>query len=151
MTVTRITPMVIAALTMSVGCGRSATSPTILASASAVIASAGQTSSGGGGGTVKETLTGPAIGGVVPQGQALADMSRFSSGGSTTLTVQIKNVNLANGVVLQVTLDFTPVGTITLSGGAGTLVTSLGHFGVSRDQVRVNNAGTTILSGGFFQ
>ena len=28
--------------------------------------------------------------------------------------------------------------------------TSLGHFGVSRDQVRVNNGDVTILSGGFF-
>jgi hypothetical protein len=28
------------------------------------------------GGTVKETLTGPAIGGVVPEGQALADQSQ---------------------------------------------------------------------------
>ena len=55
-----------------------------------------------------------------------------------------------DGTVVQVTFDFKPVGTITLSHGEGTLATSLGHFGVSRDQVRVNNGATTILSGGFF-
>ena len=32
-------------------------------------------------GTVKEILTGPAIGGVVPEGEALADQSNFLSGG----------------------------------------------------------------------
>jgi hypothetical protein len=106
---------------------------------------------GGGGGSARETLTGPAINGVVPSGQAVADMSQFASGGSTMLTVQISSVNLADGVVVQVTLDFTPVGTITLSRGAGTLVTSLGHFGVSRDQVRINYAGSTILAGGLFR
>ena len=116
----------------------------------ATSASAEQTSSGSGGGTVKEPLSGPAINGVVPQGQALADMSRFASGGSTTLTVQLKNVNLPDGTVVQVTFDFKPVGAITLSHGEGTLATSLGHFGVSRDQVRVNNGDVTILSGGFF-
>jgi len=51
---------------------------------------------------------------------------------------------------VQVTFDFKPVGTFTLSSGAGSLVTSLGHFAVSRDQVRVNNGATTILTGGFF-
>jgi hypothetical protein len=103
------------------------------------------------GGTMKETLSGAAIGGIVPQGQALADESQFSTGGSTILTVQIKNVNLPDGTVLPVTLDFTSVGSITLGNREGTMRTSLGHFGVSRDQVRVNKNGTTILSGGFFQ
>jgi hypothetical protein len=110
------------------------------------------TLAGSSGGTVKETLTGLAIGGVVPEGQALADQSNFLSGGSTTLTVQIKKVNLPDGTVLSVSLDFTPVGTITLQRQEGTLVTSLGHFAVSFDQVRVNGSGgTTILIGGFFQ
>lgn len=103
------------------------------------------------GGTVKETLTGPAIGGAVPEGQALADQSQYLAGGSTTLTVQIKNVSLPDGTVLTVSLDFTNVGSITVSKGEGTMRTSLGHFAVSRDQVRVMNNATTILSGGFFQ
>jgi len=146
---TRLLAVVIAALTTA-GCA-DRPAPTSPSQPSPVaLASADQSSSGGTGGTTRETLSGPAIAGIVPQGQALADMSRFSSGGSTILTVQVKNVNLPDGTVLQVTLDFTPVGTITLSRGAGTLVTSLGHFAVSRDQVRVNGGGTTILSGGFF-
>ena len=87
----------------------------------------------------------------MPQGEALADMSQFASGGATILTVRIENVKLPDATLLQVTLDFTPVGTISLSPGEGTLTTSLGHFGVSRDQVRVNNAGATILAGGLFR
>jgi hypothetical protein len=150
MSISKIVPIVIAASIVAAACGGRATPTSPTAATAVALTSAEQTSSGGGGGTVKETLTGPAINGIVPQGQATADMSRFASGGSTTLTVQIKNVNLADGVVLQVTFDFKPVGTITLSQGQGTLVTSLGHFGVSRDQVRVNNGSTTILSGGFF-
>jgi len=79
-------------------------------------------------------------------------MSQFSSGGSTTLTVRIRNVNLPDGVPVQVTFDFKPLGTITLSNGGGTLVSNLGHFGVSFDQVRIKKSdGTTILSGGFFR
>ena len=103
------------------------------------------------GGTLKEMLSGPAIGGVAPEGQALADESQFATGGSTILTVQVKNVNLPDGTALPVSLDFTSVGSITLSKGEGTMRASLGHFGVSRDQVRVTNNGATILSGGFFQ
>jgi hypothetical protein len=114
---------------------------------------AAQTSSGGGGGGggAKETLTGPAINGVVPGGEALADMSTFSVGGSTTLTVRIGSVNLPDGAVVQVTFDFKPIGTIALSRGAGTLAADLGHFAVSFDQVRVNYGGGTILSGGSFR
>ncbi len=103
------------------------------------------------GGTVKETLTGPAINGVVPQGEAIADQSSFLSGGSTILTVQVRDVNLPSGTVLGVTLDFTPIGTITLSGGEGSMTANLGHFGVSRDQVRVQCGDGTILQGGFFR
>ena len=60
--------------------------------------------------------------------------------------------------MLWVTLDFTPVGTITLQGGAGTMPTdNMGRFGVSRDQIRVNSAlpdvpgATGILIGGSFR
>ncbi len=104
-----------------------------------------------GGTTLQETLSGPAINGVVPEGQALADESQFLSGGSTTLTVQVKKVNLPDGTVLGVTLDFQPIGTITLNRGEGTLTANLGHFAVSNDEVRVNNGATNILIGGFFR
>ena len=103
------------------------------------------------GGTLKETLTGPAINGVVPEGQALADESRFQSGGDTFLTVQVKKVSLPDGTLLGVSIDFKPLGSIGLSQGAGTVTVNLGHFAVSRDQVAVKNGGVTILTGGFFQ
>ena len=108
-------------------------------------------SSSSSGGTVKEVLSGPAINGVVPEGIATADQSKFSAGGATTLTVQVKNVKLRDGTVLGVTLDFTPVGSVTLNGGQGTMTANLGHFAVSRDQVRVKAGDAVILSGGFFQ
>jgi hypothetical protein len=137
----------LAAMVASVGCSQQVTAPSESASFGAPVTALANS----GGGTLKEILSGPAINGVAPEGQALADESQFASGGPTILTVQIRKVNLPDGTVLGVTLDFTPVGSITLSGQQGTLQTSLGHFGVSRDQVRVNNGSTTILIGGFFQ
>ena len=94
-----------------------------------------------------------------PSGEATADMTRFSGcGGFSLLSVQVKDVNLADGSRLWVTLDFKPVGTITLRGGSGTMATyNLGFFGVSNDDVRVYSAlpdvGTSkqILIGGAFQ
>jgi hypothetical protein len=66
-------------------------------------------------------LTGPAIGGKTPQGQALGDQSKLTAcGGFVTLNVSVKNVNLPDGTVLWVTVDRV-VGTITLKGGAGTM------------------------------
>jgi hypothetical protein len=110
------------------------------------------------GGTAREALSGPAINGRTPSGQATADMSQFSGcGGFSLLSVQVNNVNRPDGTQLWVTLDFKPVGTITLRGGSGTMATyNLGRFGVSRDAVRVYDrlpdAGTAqqILIGGAF-
>ena len=72
--------------------------------------------------------------------------------------MQVKNVNLPDGTVLWVTLDFGPVGTITLRGGSGTMPTyNMGRFGVSNDDVRVYSAlpdissSQQILIGGFFR
>jgi hypothetical protein len=111
------------------------------------------------GGSLREALSGSSIGGQTPSGQATADESKFSGcGGFSLLSVQVKNVNLADGTVLWVTLDFKPVGTITLRGGSGTMAQyDLGRFGVSRDAIRVYSAlpdiGTSqqILIGGSFR
>ncbi|MFL6067192.1 MAG: choice-of-anchor D domain-containing protein [Gaiellaceae bacterium] len=111
------------------------------------------------GGVLKEALSGPSFNGRTPSGQATADETRFSGcGGFSLLSVQVKDVNLPDGTQLWVTLDFGPVGTITLRGGAGTMATyNLGRFGVSNDDVRVYSAlpdvGTSkqILIGGAFQ
>ena len=111
------------------------------------------------GGTLREALSGPAFNGRTPSGQATADETRFSGcGGFSTLSVSVKNVALPDGSVLWVTLDFGPVGTITVRGGSGTMPTyNMGRFGVSNDDVRVYSAlpdistSKEILIGGFFQ
>jgi len=94
------------------------------------------------GGTLKETLSGPSFNGRTPNGQAVADETRFSGcGGFSLLSVSVKNVALPDGSVLWVTLDFGPVGTIVLRGGSGTMPTyNMGRFGVSNDDVRVYSA-----------
>jgi Putative Ig domain/Abnormal spindle-like microcephaly-assoc'd, ASPM-SPD-2-Hydin len=111
------------------------------------------------GGTLKEPLSGPTFNGKTPSGQATADETKFSGcGGFSLLSVQVKNVNLPDGTQLWVTLDFKPVGTITLRGGSGAMATyNMGDFGVSRDQIRVYSAlpdvagSQQILIGGSFQ
>src|SRR4051794_10067007 len=111
------------------------------------------------GGVLKESLSGSAFNGRTPSGQATADETRFSGcGGFSLLSVQVKDVNLPDGTQLWVTLDFGPVGTITLRGGSGTMATyNMGRFGVSRDQIRVNSAlpdvsgAQQILIGGAFR
>ena len=111
------------------------------------------------GGTLKEQLSGPAFNGRTPSGQATADETRFSGcGGFSLLSVQVKNVGLPDGAVLWVTLDFKPVGTVTLRAGSGAMPTyNLGQFGVSNDDVRVYSAlpdvasSQQILIGGAFR
>jgi hypothetical protein len=111
------------------------------------------------GGTKKNPLSGPTFNGKTPSGQATADMTQFSGcGGFSLLSAQVKNVNLPDGSVLWVTLDFKPVGTITLRGGSGTMPTyNMGRFGVSNDDVRVYSAlpdistSQQILIGGAFR
>jgi hypothetical protein len=111
------------------------------------------------GGVLRESLTGSAFNGRTPSGQATADETRFSGcGGFSLLSVRVSNVNLPDGTQLWVTLDFGPVGTITLSGGSGTMATyNMGRFGVSRDQIRVYSAlpdipsSQQILIGGSFR
>ncbi len=136
---------------MLIRLGQIAVISVLIALAAAVDVPAVPANAGGCGTTVKETLSGPAINGVVPEGEARADESQFLCGGDTILTVQVKKVNLPDGTVLNVSLDFEPVGTITLSRMEGTMTANLGHFAVSNDEVRVNNGDTTILIGPFFR
>jgi len=111
------------------------------------------------GGTLREQLSGSTFSGRTPSGQATADETRFSGcGGFSLLSAQVKDVNLPDGSVLWVTLDFKPVGTITLRGGSGAMPTyNMGRFGVSNDDVRVYSAlpdisgSQQILIGGFFR
>jgi Putative Ig domain/HYDIN/CFA65/VesB-like, Ig-like domain len=111
------------------------------------------------GGVLKEALSGPSFNGKTPSGQASADETKFSGcGGFSLLSVQVKDVNLPDGSVLWVTLDFKPVGMISLRGASGTMATyNMGRFGVSNDDVRVYSAlpdissSQQILIGGAFR
>src|SRR3954465_15515999 len=111
------------------------------------------------GGVLREPLSGAAFNGRTPSGQATAGETR-SRGcrGFTLLSVQVSDVNLPDGTRLWVTLDFGPVGTITLRGVSGTMATyNMGRFGVSNDDVRVYSAlpdvagSQQILIGGAFR
>jgi Putative Ig domain len=110
------------------------------------------------GGVLRESLSGAAINGRTPSGVATADETKFSGcGGFSLLSVRVKDVNLKDGSVLWVTLDFMPVGVVTLRAGSGTMAQyNMGQFGVSRDQIRVYSSlpdlpsFTQILIGGSF-
>jgi hypothetical protein len=67
-------------------------------------------------------LNGPAIAGKTPSGQANADQSKLTAcGGYVTINVTVKDINLANGTVLWVTLSGRPIGRITISNGSATM------------------------------
>jgi Putative Ig domain len=91
------------------------------------------------GGKFKEPLSGPSFNGQTPTGTAFLDETQFGCGGFSTLSVAVKRVNLPNGSQLWVTLDFNPVGVITLSRQSGTMPTyNLGDFAPGgRDTIRV--------------
>lgn len=107
---------------------------------------------------LREPLTGPVLNGQAPSGSAASDETKFSGcGGFSILTVQVSHVNLPDGTQLWATLDFKPVGVITLKGGSGSMAPyDMGRFGVSRDQIRVYDSlpdvspFQQILSGGSF-
>lgn len=111
------------------------------------------------GGKPKEALSGPSFNGQTPTGTATADESQFSGcGGFSVLSITVSKVNLPDGTKLWATLDFEPVGTITVSHGSGNMTPyNMGRFGVSRDQIRIYsslpNTGSfqQILSGGSFR
>jgi hypothetical protein len=91
------------------------------------------------GGTLRESLSGSSFNGATPSGTATANETQFSGcGGFSILSAQVKNVNLPDGAQIWVTIDYKPVGLITLKRGAGSMTPyNLGHFGVSMDAVRI--------------
>lgn len=110
-------------------------------------------------GKVTEPLTGAAIAGKVPSGQAVGDESQLTAcGGFTTIAASVKDVNEPNGTVLWVSLDFKLIGQITLNGGSGTMKAyDAGDFGLFFDQIRIDdqspprvNGQTDVLAGSFF-
>ncbi len=97
------------------------------------------------------TLSGSAINGVVPSGSATVDQAKLPAT-PLTLDVQVTNINLPDGTVLSVVLTdcgAAPVGTMKLNHGQGQLKTKVPGCQVGRQSaIYVNNASTTILSGG---
>jgi hypothetical protein len=77
-------------------------------------------------------LTGPAIGGVTPEGDAKVDQSKYPSE-PPRLEVRVKNVNLVDGTTLFVgvgceyhsCLDYRKAGTFTLTNREGSFSGSL--------------------------
>jgi hypothetical protein len=109
------------------------------------------------GSNVRESLTGSAIAGKTPTGQAQEDESNLTAcGGYGILTAQVSGVNLANGTVLWVYLDSQAVGTISLNNGSGSIQPyNLGNVGLRFDHVDVVNGpptapGAKVLTGGSF-
>jgi len=84
------------------------------------------------------TATG-AIGGVKPSGSAPIDVSHFTAcGGYYVINASVKNVNLPDGTVLWVKLSSGGlIGTITLSGGAGSMAPFVWPSELRKQQVQV--------------
>lgn len=98
--------------------------------------------------SLSTSLSGPSLGGQVPQGDAKVDQSKLMVGSLGQLQMRVKNVNLPDGTFLNVTIDGLYVGTVILSRGEGSLSTFL-LFQVGRQSpIVLKNGGVTILSGG---
>jgi hypothetical protein len=93
-------------------------------------------------------LAGAAVHGQAPRGNAVATTSGSDCAVFTTrLMVSVEALELPNGTVVAVTSALTPLGTITVTRGAGTMTAELGHFFPVGDTVHVEFAGTQFLSG----
>jgi hypothetical protein len=95
-------------------------------------------------------LSGPAINGVTPEGDAKLDQSKLPEQPGR-LEVKVQNVNLPDGTLLSVILTDAgshPVGTITLSRGSGQLFTTVQAPIGRTSSIFVRLGSTTVLSGG---
>jgi hypothetical protein len=96
-------------------------------------------------------LTGPAIGGVTPEGEAKVDQSKYPSV-PPRLDVRVKNVNLPDGTTLFVgvgceyhnCLDYRKAGTFTLSRREGSFSGSLQIEVGRQTSVMVSTADGTV-------
>jgi hypothetical protein len=111
-------------------------------------------------GSVSAKLSGPAIAGKAPSGQAVLDESRVTScGGSAILNASLSGVNLPNGTVLWMAFDSELVGRVVIqNGGAQMAPFNLGDFLSRKDSMAVYSSpppetllAQTVLSSGFFQ
>jgi len=96
-------------------------------------------------------LTGPAIGGVTPEGEAKVDQSKYPSV-PPRLDVRVKNVNLPDGTTLLVgvgceyhnCLDYRKAGTFTLSRREGSFSGSLQTQVGRQTSIMVSTADGTV-------
>jgi hypothetical protein len=91
-------------------------------------------------------LSGPAIGGRTPVGEARLDQSGYPVEPSR-LEVRARNVNLPDGTVLAVAIEGTPVGSLTLSRGEGRLATTIAFQVGRQSPITVVHNGAVILRG----
>jgi hypothetical protein len=96
-------------------------------------------------------LTGPAINGVVPTGQAEVNQCKLPKQFGT-LTMTVQSVNLPDRTELTVNYGGSTlgqgvnVGSFALSGGAGRLSTNLGTMAGANDNIAVMQGSTILLS-----
>jgi hypothetical protein len=97
------------------------------------------------------TLTGSAIGGIVPTGQATVNQCQLPEKFGT-LTVQVQSVNLPDGTTLTVNYGgLTPgggqnLGSFRLRGGAGRGSTNSGTMAGANDNIGIMEGASVILS-----
>ena len=101
---------------------------------------------------LKTRLAGAAIAGKTPEGSA--EFRSESIKGRTEFKVEVEHVNLPDGTTLDVSVNGTVVGHITLKFGGGELELNSQDGDtvpavVKGDMVTVANGGTTILAGAF--
>ena len=136
----------------------------VMATALAIPMAVGSVPARAGGTTTEANLSGPAIGGIVPEGRARADATVVNGSFDTILVVEVKNVNLPDGSVLGVSIGSglgipgdpcgSQTGTFTLSRMQGTLTKDLGNFFPKGSGIcvgfPVGPGEKTILGGKFF-
>jgi hypothetical protein len=109
--------------------------------------------------SVSASMTGPAIGGRTPSGQAVLDESRVTTcGGYSILNASINGVNLPNGTPMWFYFDSRLVGEVALVNGSAKMPAyNLGDYLSRKDTVSVyrtpppTNLQTALLTSGFLQ
>ncbi|HXG94953.1 MAG TPA: hypothetical protein VNN73_21620 [Blastocatellia bacterium] len=111
----------------------------------------GAANAGGDATRIRAQLAGAAINGMVPKGRAEFRARATAS----QLTVQVEDVNLPDGTVLNVLIDNSPVGQITISLLRGEIQLNTGDgatlppIGLGTAVVVADQAGRTIVAGVF--
>jgi hypothetical protein len=87
-------------------------------------------------------LSGPAIASVVPQGKTVINQPSLPG----TLTTEVQNVNLPEGTVLTVRVNFYVAGTLTITAHQGRMTASI-PFQVRTGPFEILNGNTVIMTG----